>query len=92
MIVPRIAVVHASFDGVLGWYCGVGTVTRHFIKCWSAVRRHFADRLDLSCFVLSPSYQSGVLGHNEDVGPDHRSVAERDRGGNPCSLFLRLHD
>ncbi|MBN1618652.1 glycosyltransferase [Candidatus Dojkabacteria bacterium] len=77
----KIAIVYATYDGVVNSMCGVGVISRAFISCFEDVRRFFLKKnIDLALHLITPKLVPAALGYSQDILNESQKVTARTKG------------
>jgi len=76
----RLAIILLTYDGVVSWYCGVGSITQYFIHSMPEVISRSKPGVDISFFVGIPFTGKDCLGYREGLVDGVKVVVEKTGG------------
>lgn len=73
----QIAIYLFSFDGITGWYCGVGTMTRHFIHSMPLVAEYLREHgFEIVFYAITPFYNSAAPWYQAEMLEQTRQICK----------------
>lgn len=73
----KIAVILATYDGIVNSYCGIGTSCRSFVSSFPTIKDYLESQdIELSLHLITPALVKESLGYSEDIKKESARIAK----------------
>lgn len=87
----KIALVYISYDGILNCHCGVGTLTRSFVKSFPSVSKRLKESsYEVSLELITPALTNKADGYSDEILQESITTAE-GTGGKVHKIINATH-